>query len=128
MGLMLNCDSTPSDVTTGNVANALQISHGYPVFKLQASRCGNSNRISFCSRSDRHSEANHVFKVPEIWLLHGKILWAAMDGKSKLQKVMSRGSAQEPTLREIMAASPEVKAKDKLCRLETGIQYEPRPQ
>jgi hypothetical protein len=48
--------------------------------------------------------------------------------KSKLRTVMSRWGAQEPTLRAITAASPEVKAKDKQCRLETGIQDEPRPK
>lgn len=48
--------------------------------------------------------------------------------KSKLRTVMNRVGVQEPTLAAISAASPEVKARDKVCRLENGIQDEPRPQ
>lgn len=48
--------------------------------------------------------------------------------KSKLATVMNQWGTKEPTLRAISAATPEVKDRDKQCRLENGIEDEPRPR
>jgi len=48
--------------------------------------------------------------------------------KSKLQTVMNRWGAQEPTVAGIANAQPDVKAHDMQCRIENGIQDEPRPR
>lgn len=48
--------------------------------------------------------------------------------KSKLFTVMNQWGAHEPTLSAISTAGADVRARDKQCRLENGIQDEPRPQ